>query len=109
MIPDAHLDELRVACRDLQVMQEAGLEFIYLPGLRMPTGLSPSSVDGLLCLGPHGGYTTRLFLAEQVKGKGANWSSHSFFGRTWWVCSWNHVSASLRPIEIVAGHLGAFR
>ena len=109
MVSDENLQELRKLCPRAQVMGEAGLELVSLPGLKLPPNTTPAEVDALLCLSQHGGYPTRLFLSNAVSGKGGNWSTHCFFGKTWHVWSWNYVPSSQRPIQILAQHLAAFR
>jgi hypothetical protein len=66
-------------------------------------------VEALLCIQQHGGYTTRLFLSQIVPDKGANWSTHQIFGRTWHTWSWNNVPANIRPAQILRCHLDAFK
>ncbi len=107
MISDSAMSELRAICVGAQEMVEAGVTYVYLPKLRLPS--SPSTADGLLCLEQHSGYATRLFLSAQVPGKGNNWSSHQILGKTWYTWSWKDVSADQRPAEILLGHLHALR
>lgn len=103
----AALDEIRSLCSAAEELAEAGIQYIYLPDLKLPC--APGLVDGLLALQQHGGYTTRLFLSVPVVGKGANWTVHQILGRTWHSWSWNNVPATLRPIEILVNHLDALR
>jgi hypothetical protein len=106
---DESLKQLRAVCPNAEAKVEGGRTFVFLPRLAMPSGRDPAVVDALLCLGEHSGYTTRLFLAEQIKGKGANWTQHTVLGRSWWVCSFNNVPSDLLPIQILDSHLEAFR
>lgn len=105
MAPE-HLAELKALCPNVQIKTEAGREFAYLPGLTLPSG---QAMDALLCLGEHSGYTTRLFLAQQVQGRGQNWNAFTILGRTWWSPSFNQVASSLRPIQILDAHLEVYR
>lgn len=107
MVEQAPMDELRTLSSGAQEMTEVGLAYVYLPGLKLPC--APGVVDALLCIQQHGGYTTRLFLSQQVPGKGANWSTHQILGRTWYTWSWNNVPSGLRPSQILLAHLDAFR
>jgi hypothetical protein len=107
MVDDAAMKELRAICPGAQEMIEAGIAYIHLPQLTLPC--APGVVEGLLCIQQHGGYTTRLFLSQQVPQKGSNWSVHQILGRTWHTWSWNNVPATLRPAEILIGHMRAFR
>ena len=90
-------------------MTDAGLAYLYLPGLRLPKGCDQQDVDALLCLQPRDGYPTRLFLSAQISSKPLNWTSHRILDREWHTWSWNGVSANLRPMEILLGHLRAVR
>jgi hypothetical protein len=107
MVDQAAMDELRTLCSGAQEMSDGGIAYIHLPTLKLPC--APGTVEGLLCIQQHGGYTTRLFLSQQVPGKGANWSSHQIFGRTWYTWSWNNVPAALRPVQILRCHLEALK
>ena len=109
MVASEHLDELRAAFGE--VTEKGGRRSrSRLPSpSRTPRGCAPREMQALLCLGQHGGYTTRLFLQQAIPGRGANWSSHVVLGRPWWTWSWNQVPASLRPAEILAEHLRGLR
>jgi hypothetical protein len=109
MLPPEQMEELKTICPDAREMSEAGLAYILLPGLRLPEGNNPTQVDALLCLQQREGYPTRLFLSEQVAGKGNNWNSFRVLDRTWLACSWNNVGSLLRPAQVLAEHLRAFR
>lgn len=103
------LEELRMLCPEAKVLSEAGLDFILLPGLRLSTGTETLVVDGLLCPHSRDGYATRLFLSQQIQGKGSNWSQHRILDRSWHTWSWNNVSSELRLAQILAEHLRALR
>jgi hypothetical protein len=107
MISEAAMKEMETVCPGVREMVECGTEYLYLPRLRVPC--TPNVLDALLCLRPHGGYTTRLFLSAQVVGRGTNWSAHHILGRTWYTWSWNNVPGSGRPAEVLADHLQALR
>ena len=107
VIPEEAMQELRQICPGAQEMLEAGITYIFLPGLKHPLG--HGTLDGLLCLQQHSGYTTRLFLSAVIPGKGNNWSTHTILSRTWHTWSWNNVPANQRPAEILAQHLRALR
>lgn len=107
MVDAAAMDELRRISPGAQEMTEGGITYIHMPELKLPC--APGIVEALLCIQQHSGYTTRLFLSKAVPGKGANWTTHQIFGRTWHTWSWNNVPANLRPAEILRGHLNAFQ
>jgi hypothetical protein len=107
-VSETELLELKGLCPGAEEKTEGGLTYVYLPALRFSSEVKPAEQNALLCLGPRDGYPTRLFLTEQVAGKGANWNPHVVLGRTWWTYSWNNVSADQRPIQILAQHMAAF-
>jgi len=107
VIPEDAMSELRAIYAGAQEMVEATVSYVYLPKLKLPC--APTVVNALLCVQQHSGYATRLFLSAQVPGKGNNWSSHQILGKTWYTWSWKDVSAGLRPVEILLGHLNALR
>ena len=107
MVSEDAMSELHAVCAGAQEMTEAAFSYIYLPKLKLPGTLGV--VDALLCLQQHSGYSTRLFLSSQVHGKGSNWSSHQILGKTWYTWSWKDVSADVRPVQILLGHLKALR
>src|SRR5580658_4454273 len=104
MVSEDSLAELRAVCEGARQMAEGGYAFIYLPGLKVSTGGQTASQDALLCLQTRDGYPTRLFLSQQVQGRGNNWSVHRIVDRTWYTWSWNNVSSDLRPAQVLAEH-----
>jgi len=109
MVAAEHLQEIRLVCNQAEAMAEGAQDYIHLPALTLPDGCTPRQVDALLCLSQHSGYSTRLFLAQSVSGRGNNWTPHVIFGKTWYTWSWNHVPSALRPMEILAEHLRGLR
>jgi hypothetical protein len=109
MIAVEHLNEIQLACTNAAPMTEGGRDYISLPALKLPDGCNPSVVEALICISEHSGYPTRLFLSQQIGGRGANWSTHVIFGKTWHTWSWNYVPGTLRPMEILAEHLRGLR
>lgn len=109
MPPAEALSEIQAICPGATPMQEAGLEYIFLPGLKLPPGRTPSACDALLCLSPREGYPTRLFLSAQLYDRGSNWNTFHILGRTWYSWSWNYVPSSERPALVLAQHLRALR
>lgn len=110
MVTAEMLQEVKhLFCEGAQLMTEAGLTYIYLPYLKFPAGNRPEHCEGLLCLQPRDGYSTRLFVSTPVVGKGANWSVHTILGKGWHTCSWNHIEYKGRPTDVLAQHLRAFK
>src|SRR5439155_10156475 len=101
-------EELQLVCGNAEEICEGGQDYIHLPSLKLPEGCNLKQDEALLCLSPHSGYPTRLFLAHPP-GRGANPSTHCILGRTWYTWSWNHVQNNLRPVEILAEHLRGLR
>jgi hypothetical protein len=109
MVSEDALEELRLLCPEAKVMSEAGLDYVLLPGLKLSTGTETLVVDGLLCPQPRDGYMTRLFLSQQIHGKGNNWKPHQILDKTWYTPSWNNVSSDLRLAQMLVEHLRAYR
>jgi hypothetical protein len=109
MIDEIQLAELAALAPGAGLMPDGDLTYVYLPGLKIMCGEVELVLDALLCPVQHGGYSTRLFLAEQVQGRGQNWSVHNILSRTWHTWSWNHVPATLTPMQILSAHLKALR
>jgi len=104
----AELSELRELCPGADQVTEGGQNFVDLPAFRIPVGQEIVIRDALLSLGAHTGYTSRLYLSEQIAGRGANWTVHTVLGRSWHTPSWNNVMPG-RPIEMLLQHLRAYR
>jgi hypothetical protein len=108
-IDEHQLAEVAAFAPGARVMADAGIVYIFLPSLKVPVGQEERVLDALLCPAQHGGYTTRLFLAEPVPQRGQNWTTHNILSRLWHTWSWNNVPASLSAMQILSAHLGALR
>ena len=111
MINPDHFEELRSLSPEARKATEAGIEFVLLPRLCLPSACNPSSVDCLLCLGPRDGYESRLFFSQVVSSpQGRNWNGQNIriLERNWFAYSWR-VPGGLRPIETLIAHLQALR
>lgn len=112
MIHQEHIEELRSVCGLPSVMHDAGIDYVFLPGLEVTTSTMSRKLDALLCPSQHPtGYMTRLFLAEPLPGSGQsnNWTEHRILERNWHSWSWQNVPATLTPAQILAAHLRALR
>jgi hypothetical protein len=109
MVTPEQLRTLAAVCPAASAMPEAGIDYVFLPGLKFTVGGKERTVDALLCPAQSGGYSTRLFLAEPVPERGQNWTSHVICGRTWQTWSWNNVPANLTLPQILLAHLVALR
>ena len=109
MIQENQMETLVSLCPEVAVMPDAGVNYIYLPKLKIKSVNIVHTVDALLCPTKHSGYTTRLFLSERISGRGKNWSTHSILGRTWHTWSWNNVPETLSPTQILSAHMRALQ
>ena len=109
MIDSSDFDEMKVLYPDARKVTENGQEYIHLPILHLPSGCQPAVVEALLCPSQRDGYATRLFLSSPVVGKGNNWSQHHVANRTWHTWSWKDVAAGQTLVQILLGHLDAFK
>lgn len=107
--PASQMEELRRFLPGARVVPEGGIEYVFLPGLRVSCGSEERVVDALLCPVQHGGYTTRLFLSERLDQRGQNWTPHVIVGRPWHTWSWNNVPSSLPLVQILSAHLRALK
>lgn len=105
MADPGQLQELQAIDPGAQIHLEAGQELIHFPALPLPAGNTPSKIEALLCPHEHSGYQTRLFLSQQITGRGNNWTTHVIGGRPWFTWSWQGVSAQQRLVQILKGHL----
>jgi hypothetical protein len=85
---------------------EAGVEFILLKELDLPSGCVPEKSDVVLCASPRDGYASRLFYPQQVSGIPAkNWNGNlRLCDRNWVAYSWQ-ATTSMTLLEMVRYHL----
>jgi len=57
--PEDQIAEVKQLCPDVQLHEEAGCAYLLLPGLNLPDGCSPASMDALLCPTSRDGYPSR--------------------------------------------------
>jgi hypothetical protein len=110
-LPEDQIAEVKQLCPHVQLHEEAGRSYLLLPGLNLPDGCSPASVDALLCPSERDGYPSRLFFAEKVKSpKELNWNANGvrIAERNWQAYSWK-TKPILRLIQMIAAHLRALR
>lgn len=108
-IDQKQLAEIVVLVPGARAMPDAGIEYIFLPNLKVMVGQDERILDALLCPVQHGGYTTRLFLSGPIPQRGQNWTTHNILSRSWHTWSWNNVPASLSLMQILSAHLRALR
>lgn len=106
-INESHLAELKKEVNpDVRVYEEGGHTYVYIPGLKLPSGCKPKVTDALLCPHPHSGYTSRLFLKEKIQTpKQVNWNGQvCVLGHQWYAFSYNNVGEG--PfLNMVMNHL----
>jgi hypothetical protein len=103
-----HLAEIRSLCASATPMAEGGTEFISLAALNILVANQVVTCDALLSLGPHTGYSSRLYLSAPIPQRGQNWTTHVVLGRSWNTPSWNGVQTG-RPAEMLLQHLETYR
>ena len=102
------LAEIRTACSGAAEMSEGGTKFVHLPALKIPVGSKFEERDALLSLGPHTGYTSRLYVSAPISERGQNWTTHTVLGRSWHTPSFNNIQPG-RAMEMLADHLRVYR
>jgi hypothetical protein len=107
------IEELKGCYPNLKLLEEGGVEFVFISPLPLPPGCTPGSVDGLLCPSLRDSYTSRLFLSARVAhgGQGQNWNANGVVigGRKWWAVSWRTNQDKLTLLGMVIAHLQAFK
>lgn len=108
-LDEKQLREIQAHIPGARVVPDVGVDYIFLPALKISVGQEERVLDALLCPVQHGSYSTRLFLAEPIPQRGQNWTTHNILSRQWHTWSWNNVPASLLPMQILLAHLIALR
>jgi len=108
--PTEQIEELKKIYPDVQMAEEAGFTYFFLPNLDLPEGCIPEKTDALFCPTPRDGYKSRLFFSEMISGcQNRNWNGQArILDRTWFAISWN-INPDQRLIQLVRSHLDAFR
>ena len=110
--PADEVEELKLFNPRVSLAEEGGRAYIRIEGLQLPTGCQPDTVTALLCPSEHSGYTSRLFLSQQIdhKGRGKNWNAQGILilGQKWWAVSWKIAPGNKRLLGKLQAHLGAF-
>lgn len=105
------LVELRPFCRgEPQAIEEGGVTYVVLPGLRFTSGGETVEINALLVpqqVASLGGYTTRLLLETRPPKALPNWSVVHALGSPWHTWSWNGIPSHWPWREILATHLKA--
>lgn len=105
---ETQLEELRRFYPDARVIPEGGINFVFVPKLKLPSGCLPEEIDALLCPVPRDGYHTRLFYDQQITGiPQKNWNGKlRLCDRTWVSFSWTSKDG-MELLEMVQYHRSA--
>jgi hypothetical protein len=90
--------------------EDGGRRYVYMEGLRFLVRGQETQMDALLCVNyPNSSYPTKLYLPVNL-GLNLNWNENAYIlARPWFSWSWKDVRPNQTPIEILAGHLEAFK
>ena len=89
------------------LLKEGGQHVALLPAFGFVAGGVSRRMDLVLVPFLHSGYVTRLFFAQQIDGRGSNWTQHRVVERIWWAPSWNNVPPTLKWTQMISAHLRA--
>jgi hypothetical protein len=109
--PAEEIEELKSYCKELSMVKEGEVTFLYLEGLRLPSGCEPEACNGLLCPVPRDGYPSRLYLSEKVKSPYIrNWNVNDarIGEKNWFAFSWKVDLKNSTLAKILVAHLTGF-
>lgn len=109
--PNEQIEELKRYCTKLSILPEAGVNYLYMEGLRLPVGCTPATCDGLLRTVPNGGYPSMLHLSQQVTSPFTrNWNvTNARIGeKNWFAFSWMVNLTSPTLAQLLIAHLNGF-
>ena len=109
--PKEQTDGLKKYCRSLRAVEEGGVIFLYLEGLRLPDGCDPIECNGLLCPVERDGYPSRLyFSAKVVCARSHNWnvSDARIVEENWFAFSWRVDPTPGTLAKMLVAHLAGF-
>jgi hypothetical protein len=109
--PKEQTDELKIYCKMVGILPEGGIDFLYLEGLRLPAGCTPTVCNALLCPVGKDGYPSRLYFSVQIAGPYTrNWNvTNARIGeKNWWAFSWKVDLSSPTLSQLLIAHLNGF-
>jgi|SRR5450759_2998867 hypothetical protein len=109
--PKEQTDELKRYCAKVSALPEGGVTFLYLEGLRLPAGCTPSVCDALLCSVPKDGYPSRLYFSAKVESPYTrNWnvSGARICEKNWFAFSWRVDIQNPTLAQALLAHLTGF-
>jgi hypothetical protein len=107
LYPEEDIEKLKTELlSEIRQFEESGYTYIYIRGLKMPPGCTPSQTDALLCPQSREGYTSRLFFMEIIQSpKSLNWNGQEFIlGQQWHAFSYNNIQ-NMPLLDMVMNHL----
>ncbi len=110
MLPQDQIDELKGIYPGLSLIAETGVDYLLISNLVLPKGCVPEKVDVILCPTARDGYSSRLFLSQQVQGpRPLNWNANGvrIGERNWHAFSWRIGASARRLAQMVSSHLTA--
>lgn len=111
-LPTDQIEELKDLYGPVSAVEEAGVPYVLLTGVQLPSGCTPVTSDLLLCPVAHSGYDTRLFFPQQISApRTPNWNGNlRLCERNWVAYSWKVPDGTtLRLAQMVQAHLKALR
>lgn len=108
--PREEIEELVKIYPKVQMAEESGLTYFFLPNLDLPENCIPDKLDALFCPMNRDGYKSRLFFADKITGcPERNWNGQArILDRTWVAMSWN-INPNQRLIQLICSHLDALK
>ena len=108
--PEDQIDELKKLYPNIQIAEEGGSTFFFIPKVTLPNGCEPNKLDVLFCPTAHRGYASRLYFEQKFSGgPSRNWNGeYRLLDKTWYAISWN-INQNQRLIQMIRSHLDAFR
>lgn len=109
--PQDQIDELKSIVPSLSITEEGPYTYLLIEQYSLPDGLTPETVDLLLCPMARDGYQSRLYFSQRVTGCTItpNWNGNvRVTGKSWVAFSWQ-TKAGLRLAEMLFVHLSGLR
>ena len=98
--------ELKRFYPGVQIIPEGGINYIFIPELKLPSGCVPEKSEALLCPVLRDGYHTRLFYGQKIDGiPSKNWNGNlRLCDKNWFSYSWKSQDG-MELIQMVMYHL----
>jgi hypothetical protein len=109
--PQIQIEELKAYCSGISILNEAGVSFLCLEELTLPSGCTPAKCNALLCPVGRDGYPSRLYFSEMIKSSyPRNWNvSNARIGEeNWFAFSWRVKLSNPTLAQVLVEHLKGF-